>query len=115
MKRRHWMLAGFLATGICLTLFTLAMLPPRAGVTKANFERIKIGMSEGEVWEIFGKKEPAGAYPRANGSGVVWDNDDGSSATIEFDLDFIVRKTNWSNSEEGLGEKLCRWIRWPWW
>jgi hypothetical protein len=115
MKKRYGTLAGFLATSVCLTLATLAMLPPRPGVTKANFDRIKIGMAEEDVFETFGKKEPAGAYPSAGGSGCVWNNDDGSSADIEFDLNFKVRKTSWSTPTEGIGEKLCRWIRWPWW
>jgi hypothetical protein len=52
-KKRLLLIASFPFT-IALTLGVLAMLPPSPGVTKANFDRIKEGMTKAEVEEILG-------------------------------------------------------------
>jgi hypothetical protein len=55
MTKRRWVvLVGLLAVGVCLTLAVLALLPPRPGVTKANFDRIEDGMTRQEVERILG-------------------------------------------------------------
>ena len=55
MKKRYLTLATLLAAGICLTFGVIAILPPRPGVTKANLNRIKVGMTKAEVETLLGK------------------------------------------------------------
>jgi hypothetical protein len=53
------LVVGLVASIACAVLFGRAMLP-RPGVTKANFEKIEIGMTRTEVDAILGKKgEPS--------------------------------------------------------
>jgi hypothetical protein len=53
-KKRWMVLVGLLAVGVCVTLTVLALLPPRPGVTQANFDRIEVGMTLEEVETILG-------------------------------------------------------------
>jgi len=45
MRRRLILATVAVAAIACIVLGTLAMLPPRHGVTKANFDRIEEGMT----------------------------------------------------------------------
>ena len=57
MTRKRWIaVAGILVSLVGLGAFVPTLLPPRPGVTKANFERIHDGMSQAEVEAIFGSK-----------------------------------------------------------
>jgi hypothetical protein len=116
-KRRYLISAGVLAACACLALAGLAMLPPRAGVTKANFDRIEIGMSQSAVCEIFGKEwslfagRPEGASHNFFAH-EVWLHDDGASATIEFHNEAVIGKI-WTDSTETIPDKLRRWLHLP--
>jgi hypothetical protein len=55
MTKKRWIvLAGMLEACVFLTLVVPALLPPRPGVTRANFERIEDGMTPEEVEMILG-------------------------------------------------------------
>lgn len=58
-KRRLLAVAGVLSVVAWLALLVLALKPADPGVTKANFDRIKVGMSRAEVEEIFGRPADA--------------------------------------------------------
>jgi hypothetical protein len=86
MTKRRWVvLVGLLAVGVCLTLAGLALLPPRPGVTQANFDRIEDGMTREEVERILGGPGrlvakngeimggPGAAFVM-NGNLFLWDN-----------------------------------------
>jgi hypothetical protein len=53
-KKRLLLFGGFLADCVCLPLGMVAMMPPSHGVTKANFDRIEVGMTAEEVVGILG-------------------------------------------------------------
>jgi hypothetical protein len=54
MKRRYYAIAGLFPACFCVILALFAILPPRPGVTKANFDRIEVGMTLPEVEAILG-------------------------------------------------------------
>jgi hypothetical protein len=56
MKKKRLALIAVLPLTIAVILGVSAILPPRAGVTKANFERVQDGMTLAEVEGIFGEK-----------------------------------------------------------
>src|SRR5262249_31338430 len=103
---------------IAMTLGVLVMLPPRHGITKANFGRVQDGMTFDEVKVIFGGPDsftdPSIEGQERRGE-LVWVNDDKSGATICFDEEGKVFDKSWGDSTEDFSEKFCRWIRWPWW
>ena len=53
-KKRLLLIVGGMAAFVGLTLGVLALLPPKPGVTKENYDRIEVGMTRGEVEQIFG-------------------------------------------------------------
>lgn len=110
MTKRRLLLIATVPLTIALTLGVLAMLPPRPGVTKANFDRIRIGRTLVEVQEIFGTKGfiftidipfPEGTTWR------VWQADDGSNVQIGF-VDDCVVGGEWNDSNETTLDKLRR-------
>jgi hypothetical protein len=113
-KKKRFFLIAILPLTIALTLGVLAMLPPRPGVTKANFDRIQDGMTMAEVEEIFG------AYPEFRvghaGNHKTWRNPNGSLAHIWFDTDLFgenkvwVSEKEWHDSDETILDKLRRWL-----
>jgi hypothetical protein len=113
MKRRYLILAvGFVAF-VGIVLGVLAMLPPRAGVTKTNFDRIEIGMAQKDVDIIFGKAGKILMFTEPIEGGVVWnmswDNEDGSHACVEFSNDRVSWK-NWIEPNESLLGRFRRWL-----
>jgi hypothetical protein len=55
MTKKRLILFAAVPLTFTLTLCVLAMIPPRPGVTKANFDRIQEGMTLAEVQELFGR------------------------------------------------------------
>jgi hypothetical protein len=114
MKKRCLTMIALMLIGTCLALVVLAMLPPRPGVTKANFDRIEKEMTRVEVEEIFGKPS---TYRFAFGSGTgtryieLWRNVDGSYASISTQGD-VIHSVHWHDSIETITEKLRRWSKW---
>ena len=72
-RRRLFGIAGMLMACVVLTLGVLAMLPPHPGVTDANFNRIKKGMTKPEVSADAGCRS-CKAYGRAGRSDLVVDS-----------------------------------------
>jgi hypothetical protein len=101
-------LAIVVTLAIGVTLGVLVMLPPRPGVTKANFDSIKPGMKKAEVEEIFGREaqrmipildvgfpKPPLFVPGA--VLAVWVTDNRSGAYITFRDDCVTHAT-WHDS-----------------
>ncbi len=115
MKRKYQLLiVGATTAFVGLTLGALAMLPERPGVTKANFDRIKKGMTRAEADAIFGK--PAcwsGASCHASCILIFeeWTGEDGARADFVFHNDVITDDGFWTPSTETIGDKLRRWLR----
>ena len=55
MKRRIIILSLAFVALVGIVLGVVGMLPPRAGVTKANVDRIEKGMTKAEAQEIIGR------------------------------------------------------------
>jgi hypothetical protein len=123
MKRRYLIAACILATGIIAVLAVLVTLP-ETGVTKAKFERVEQGWTVEAIESEFGMPatETVG-YTLSTGDEHVdviyvwkrWRNEDGSGADVCVTRGGIVYGKEWRDSEETMGQKLKRWVRWPWW
>ena len=83
MTKGRLLLIGLFPLAVVVALGVIAMLPPSPGVTKANFDRIEMGMTKAQVEEIFGEKgvEIDLGY-------TVWESHDGR-ATILFCYDSV--------------------------
>lgn len=133
---------GIVAACIGVVLGVLAIMP-EAAITKAKFERVEVGMTLESVEAAFGRpadetltvpdwplddaepRRDTRFAPSTDCRGVlVWRNEDGSGAGIYFVQpggNYLERRAgrvyhkNWQDSAETIGEKLRRWVRWPWW
>ena len=96
---------------IVVTLGVLAMLPPntRPGVTKANFDRIEIGMTKIEVEEIFGEKGIIVKVEKGEAPCLYWNAGDGAEVWIRFSDDCVNGDMTWSADETFL-EKVRSWL-----
>jgi hypothetical protein len=135
MTKTRLLLLASVPFTIAMTLSVFAMLPPRPGVTKANFDRIEKGMTRAEVEEIFGgkgttwetfwmrsdadihkemtKAEMHEMFVR-EGKGwqrfiMRWGEDDGAQAGILIQNDCVVAK-QWFDSNETFLDKVRRWL-----
>jgi hypothetical protein len=122
MRRRLLLSLGLLllvgGLGLALVLwFTIE----RAGVTRANFERVKQEMSRADVevlfggtaqevspggrnWSILGNGPPT-VHPRTIYGG------DGGAAVITFDRQGRVVSKEWYDSPESFLNRVRRWLR----
>ena len=93
-KKRLLLLVGAIAAVVGVTLGVLAMLPPKPGITKENFDRIENGMAFEDVNAIFGQQpDPWQSGVRANGwKQHLWKSNDGDFAIIAFDENGAVEK-----------------------
>ena len=121
-RKRLLLSAPLLAVLVCMVLIALAMLPAKPGVTKANFDRIEIGMTKEEVDSFFGPPPMAPIRtPNAPGGETVWL---WRSHHVDVEINFrdsrvteggkvvggkVVTKT-WEGREESLTEKIRRWL-----
>jgi hypothetical protein len=98
-EKRLLLIASAIAAVVGVTLGVLALLPPRPGVTKENFDRIKEGMTRAEVEAIFG--EPPNSriwniFEKGDGGLFEWDNAySGDSARITLDGEGRVVTREW--------------------
>ena len=116
MTKKPLLLIASLPLTIAVTLGVLAMLPPRPGVTKANFDRIEKGMTLAEVEAILGKNHSAYFVSmkltiRPRFGTRIWSNPDESRAQIFFPSEDSVYTKRWTDSSETTVEKICRWLR----
>jgi hypothetical protein len=107
MTKKRFLLIALLLVSVAVTLGVLAMLPPRPGVTKANFDRIQMGMTLAEVQEIFGEK---GRLMDGADKFVLWETEDRSSwVDIDF-LDDRLVDLAWHDATETTFNRICRWL-----
>jgi hypothetical protein len=122
MTKKRWIvLAGMLAACVCLTLAVLAMLPPRPGVTRANFERIQDGMTRAEVEKMLGGQGPDSPLlgpldmnMKTSGpvTELLWVHPDRTTfVAVDFDGDNRVVRKYWEESPPTFLEKLKRLLR----
>jgi hypothetical protein len=121
-KKRLILVVALPFAAIAMTVAVLAILPPRPGVTKANFDRIQEGMTRAEVEEIFGGPSSEDVVistkdgkmiitfdqPRVKG----WGADDGL-AVIEFDEKGKTKEKSWSGLPLSLFDRIRRWLHLP--
>ena len=114
-KKRILLIAA-LPLAIVVTFGVLALLPPRPGITKANFDRIQAGMKKTEVEQIFGGKGKSSPFRALvvrrdfdGGAVMCWDSDIGSWAGILF-VDECVLEKQWHNSNETILDRIRRWL-----
>ena len=111
MTKKRLLLIASMPFTVAVTLGVLAMLPPSPGVTKANFDRIEIGMTRAEVEEIFGRK---GVDNRERDRAVWFSgaNDVVTDTVVWFKEDCVVGKV-WHDSNETITDKIRRWLHLP--
>jgi hypothetical protein len=117
MKKKYLLLLATIAVIAACVFVVVVVLPTRSGVTQANFDRIKRGMSPAQVAEIFGQPPSErndlgdpffiNIYRHADGSfawvlfkkarGVPWSED-------------RVCDSDWRDSNETFWDKLRRWV-----
>ena len=117
MKKRLILATVAVVAIACTVLGTLAMLPPRPGVTKVNFDRIEEGMKLEEVELILGKDSWTSVDGLSESGSFrvqTWYGADKACARFAFQDECVSSKT-WIDSTETASEKLCRWVHWPWW
>ena len=108
--RKRWLLAaGTMAGLVGVVLVVLAMLPPGPGVTKANFDRIKIGMTKIEVEEIFGEKGIFVKVEKGEAPCLFWNAGDRAEVWIRFSDDCVNGDMTWSADETFL-DKIRSWL-----
>jgi hypothetical protein len=135
VTKKRLLLFASLPLVIAVTVGVLAMLPPRPGVTKTNFDRIETGMTRAEVEDIFGGKgkEWPEFWMRSDADilkGMTtqeireidsrerqgwdrfimrWDANDEAQAGILIQNDCVVAK-QWFDSNETFLDKIRRWL-----
>lgn len=117
MTTRRLLLIAAVPLTIAVIVGVLALLPlgDRPGVTKANFDRIEMGMTLAQAEEIFGGKaktiEPwfGGIRDNPGAKVAVWEADDKSKAGIVF-MNGCVWHKEWADSTESFLNKIRRWF-----
>jgi hypothetical protein len=110
-KKKRLLLLASLPLAIAVTLGVLALLPPRLGVTKANFDRIEIGMTKAEVEAIFGERSTFEAFVKPSSDRYSWQSDGGAQAWVYTTAgDNAVRNKVWLESAETIPNKIRRWL-----
>jgi len=127
-RKRHYLIsAAVLAACVCIAIGVMAMLPPRPGVTKASYSKIRFGMSKSEVISILNSKphfapgEKSAKPTMSLGSlnsmlmeakGHVWDSEE-CTIYVRFADDDTVTGSMISFLEsqpESLTDKVRRWL-----
>ena len=119
-KRRYLISAAVLAACVGIVLGVLAMQPPRPGVTKANFDQIKVGMTIADIDERFAPLselderiedflgEENNRLPQFKGKRhIQWDGREGKGQFL-FDANGQVEKMTWHYHEPSFIKRLFR-------
>jgi hypothetical protein len=113
MTMKRLAIIAVLPLTVAVILGVLAMLPPRPGVTKANFDRIEIGMTQEDVEAILGSSELHHRGGLLSGRTAIrwnsWVGADGATVDITF-LNYAVERSTWTESKETLTDKIRRWL-----
>ena len=107
--KKSLFLIASLAFIVVVALGVLSIIPPRPGVTKANFDRIERGMTKAEVEAIFGERGNWWDGAAQMGQAMCWTAKDGSGAVVEF-VDECVEIKQWADSHETILDKARRWL-----
>ncbi len=110
-KKRLLLIVGSLAACVCLLLGVLTMLPPRPGVTKANFGRIQEGMPLADVEGIFGRRGELWGFAGGDRFNWVWRwrAKDKSVVEVMVKSDCVTGKV-WQDSDETFFDKIGHWL-----
>jgi len=125
MRTRYLISAGSFTAIVCLAIFGVSLMPPGPGVTKANCDRIKKGMTLAEVKAIFGCEATNRVcielqdetrvydvptefrgYP---GGPRGWQGATGG-AIVTFDNTERVVEANWESHDYSLAQKIRQWL-----
>jgi hypothetical protein len=108
MTKTRLLLLPSLPLAVAVTLGVLAMLPTSPGVTKANLDRIEIGMPRADVEQILGGR--GRPFLGDDEAWMLWEADDGSWVTIVFRDDCVADKhwQSWHDSDNTLMDKIRR-------
>jgi hypothetical protein len=115
MKKCRLLLIASLPLAVAIIVGVLALLPPRPGVTTANFDRIRKGMTEDEVRGILGEKGFELRRSSANNENckkkMRWLVNDWICADIQFVGGLVVEKS-WAGNDENptILDEIRRWI-----
>ena len=112
MTKKRLLLIASVPLIAAVALGVLSILPPRPGVTKANFDRIEKGMTKAEVEAIFGEKGNWWDGAAQKGQAMCWTAKDGSGALVEF-VDECVAIKQWADSRETVLDRFRRWLHLP--
>jgi hypothetical protein len=105
-NRRRLLLIASLPLAAIVALWVAALLSPRDGVTKANFNRIQKGMTKPEVENIFGQESTMLA-PCGRDVANLWRDSEGDrNAYVFFDKNERVLSTSWI--EASVSDKIRR-------
>ena len=93
LRNRRLLLIGLLLLAtVCLVLVVLALLPPHSGVTKENFDRIKVGMMM--LRQVILGGPPSVGWGKWGHD--EWESDENNtSIAIQFDNDGVVADKMW--------------------
>jgi len=111
-KKRCYIILGILTACVCVLWAVAAMIPPRPGVTKANFDRIHEGMTLTETKAMLGNHNGL-ENPLRAGDRVCWHGEDGATIMTRFDFDNILIEKVFVKSTETFTAKLRRWLHLP--
>jgi hypothetical protein len=129
MKKKWWIIGiATLAIAGGIAVVIPMLRPPRPGVTKANFDRIKKGMTEADAEAILGSpsqreiiiargKAPGGEpmvqfIQLDEGKGCAWSGTDGD-VIVHFDSDGAIASMIWRDHERMFFERIRDWIGLP--
>ena len=103
MRRLAIAIAVFCICGITVNF---ALRTDRAGVTRANFDRIQKDMTFEQVSDLF-DGHPNNMAGRPWAYCAVWRREDMATAEVCFRHGLVVEK-EWTNSTQGILEEICR-------
>jgi hypothetical protein len=119
MRKRLLLSIAAMIAIVCVVLLILAMLPPSGpGTIKANFDRIKKGMTGAQVKSILGapsfvshREDPSEIWDWHDEAVQRWHGDEAVARVVLVD-DAAVQLL-WFDSTESAGQKMRRWLRLP--
>lgn len=116
---KRFVLIAALPLAVALSLGVLVILPSRSGVTKANLDRIQVGMTKAEVKNILGGSSNPDHIlygvvrsMEPTESREIWGNS-GIIADIVFDKNMHVKDIAIGSHEESFFDKIRRWLHLP--
>jgi hypothetical protein len=108
-RRRRLLLIASLPLAVAVIVVVLAVLSTDSKITKANFDRIKLGMKKTDVSRIFNGATCKWEYPYSNLDldVAVYVSKNGSIARVHF-APWGVTSKRWIKTSDTLWKKLRR-------